>query len=144
MVLKFKLKEFFINKYKKVEPDFGFNGLGKIAYLRTYSRLKPDGTKEEWYETIRRVVEGTYSIQKEHIEKYGLGWNEDTAHESAEEMYDRLFKMKFLPAGRGLTIPTGHIKECKLLETLLTITTTQNKSERFDKVYSETISIQVL
>lgn len=98
----FKLTEEFINKYKNVEPDFGFNGLGKIAYLRTYSRLKEDNTNEEWYETIRRVVEGTYSIQKEHILKYELGWDESKGQESAQEMYDRIFTMKFLPPGRGL------------------------------------------
>jgi len=98
----FKLNEEFINKYKNIEPAFGFNGLGKIAYLRTYSRLKEDGTNEEWYETIRRVVEGTYSIQKDHILKYELGWDDDKGQESAQEMYDRIFNMKFLPPGRGL------------------------------------------
>lgn len=98
----FKLNEDFIDKYRGVEPNFGFNGLGKIAYLRTYSRLKEDGTNEEWFETIRRVVEGTYSIQKDHILKYELGWDDDKGQESAQEMYDRIFNMKFLPPGRGL------------------------------------------
>jgi adenosylcobalamin-dependent ribonucleoside-triphosphate reductase len=98
----FKLKDGFINKYKTIKPPFGFNGLGEITYYRTYSRLKEDGTNEQWYETIRRVVEGTYTIQKEHILEHTLGWEEDKAHESAEEMYDRMFNMKFLPPGRGL------------------------------------------
>ena len=98
----FKLKNKFVEKYKKIEPPFGFNGLGKLTYYRTYSRLKENGQNEEWYETIRRVVEGTYSIQKRHIETHALGWDEDKAHESAEEMYDRMFTMKFLPPGRGL------------------------------------------
>jgi adenosylcobalamin-dependent ribonucleoside-triphosphate reductase len=100
--MNFKLKEEFINKYRDIEPDFGFNGLGKIAYLRSYSRLKEDNTNEEWFETIRRVVEGTYSIQKDHILKYELGWDEEKGQQSAEEMYDRIFNMKFLPPGRGL------------------------------------------
>jgi adenosylcobalamin-dependent ribonucleoside-triphosphate reductase len=98
----FKLKDSFIDKYKKIKPPFGFNGLGEIAYLRSYSRMKEDGTKEQWYETIRRVVEGTYSIQKDHIMKYNLGWSDRKAQRSAEEMYDRMFHMKFLPPGRGL------------------------------------------
>ena len=98
----FKLKDGFINKYKTIKPPFGFNGLGEITYYRTYSRLKEDGTNEQWYETIRRVVEGTYTIQKDHILEHTLGWEEDKAHESAEEMYDRMFNMKFLPPGRGL------------------------------------------
>ena len=98
----FKLKDKFVNEYSTIEPNFGFNGLGELVYLRTYSRLKENGSNEKWYETIRRVVEGTYSIQKEHILKNNLGWNEKKAHRSAEEMYDRMFTMKFLPPGRGL------------------------------------------
>jgi len=70
--------------------------------MRTYSRLKSNGENEKWFETVRRVVEGTYSIQKRHILKYDLGWDESKAHRSAEEMYDRMFNMKFLPPGRGL------------------------------------------
>jgi len=101
-MIEFKLKDSFVDKYKKVKPPFGFNGLGELAYLRSYSRKKENGVKEVWFETIRRVVEGTYSIQREHIMKYNLGWNERKAHRSAEEMYDRMFNMKFLPPGRGL------------------------------------------
>jgi len=98
----FKLKKEFINKYITIKPPFGFNGLGKLTYLRTYSRLKENGEKEQWYETIERVVNGVYSIQKNHILKYNLGWNEEQAYNSAEEMYDRMFNMKFLPSGRSL------------------------------------------
>ena len=32
----------------------------------------------------------------------GLGWNAWKAQHSAQEMYDRIFSMKFLPPGRGL------------------------------------------
>lgn len=98
----FILKDEFIRRYTTVQPNFGFNGLGELVYLRTYSRLKEDNTNEQWFETVRRVVEGTYSIQKRHIQAYDLGWDEDKAQESAQEMYDRMFKMKFLPPGRGL------------------------------------------
>jgi adenosylcobalamin-dependent ribonucleoside-triphosphate reductase len=100
--MEFKLKESFIDKYKELTPDFGFNGLGELVYLRTYSRVKEDGTNEKWYETIRRVVEGTYLIQKKYITKAGLGWDEAKGIRSAEEMYDRMYNMKFLPPGRGL------------------------------------------
>ena len=61
----FKLTDEFISKYSTIKPDFGFNGLGEITYMRTYSRLKEDGTNEQWFETIRRVIEGCYSIQKQ-------------------------------------------------------------------------------
>ena len=32
----------------------------------------------------------------------GAQWNEFKAENSAQEMYDRMFMMKFLPPGRGL------------------------------------------
>ena len=99
---KFKLSENFVNKYKRKKAPFGFNGLGELVYMRTYSRIKDDGKNERWWETVRRVVEGTYSMQKNHIDNYQLGWNAWQAQKSAQEMYDRIFNMKFLPPGRGL------------------------------------------
>ena len=99
---KFKLSENFINKYKRKKPPFGFNGLGELVYMRTYSRIKEDGKNERWWETVQRVVEGTYSMQMNHIESHQLGWNPWQAQKSAQEMYERIFNMKFLPPGRGL------------------------------------------
>ena len=99
---KFKLSDKFINKYKRKKAPFGFNGLGELVYMRTYSRIKEDGKNEKWWETVQRVVEGTYSMQKNHIDSHQLGWNAWQAQKSAQEMYDRIFNMKFLPPGRGL------------------------------------------
>jgi ribonucleoside-triphosphate reductase len=99
---KFTLSENFINKYKRKKAPFGFNGLGELVYMRTYSRIKENGKNERWWETVRRVVEGTYSMQKNWIESHQLGWNPWRAQSSAQEMYDRMFNMKFLPPGRGL------------------------------------------
>jgi ribonucleotide reductase alpha subunit len=99
---KFKLTETFISKYKDLKAPFGFNGLGELVYMRTYSRIKNDGQNEKWYETVRRVVEGTYSMQKRWIEEHDLGWDSRRAQNSAQEMFDRIFNMKFLPPGRGL------------------------------------------
>lgn len=98
----FKLSDSFIEKYENKKPPFGFNGLGELVYMRTYSRLKEDESNEQWYETVRRVVEGTYTMQKHWIEEHELGWNPHRAQKSAQEMYDRIFNMKFLPPGRGL------------------------------------------
>jgi adenosylcobalamin-dependent ribonucleoside-triphosphate reductase len=114
-VEKFKLSENFINKYKKKKPPFGFNGLGELVYMRTYSRIKEDGKNERWWETVQRVVEGTYSMQKSHIDSYQLGWNAWQAQKSAQEMYDRIFSMKFLPPGRGLWAMGTPITEEKKL-----------------------------
>jgi adenosylcobalamin-dependent ribonucleoside-triphosphate reductase len=91
-----------VNKYKRKKPPFGFNGLGELVYMRTYSRIKENGKNERWWETVQRVVEGTYSMQKRWIDSHSLGWNPWQAQASAQEMYDRMFNMKFLPPGRGL------------------------------------------
>ena len=101
-MVKFALDKKFIEEYSIKPVKFGFNGLGELTYYRTYSRLKEDGTNEKWYETIERVVNGVYSIQKKHIFDQDLGWNETKAQKSAQEMYDRIFTFKFLPPGRGL------------------------------------------
>jgi len=98
----FKLSENFIDSYKRKKAPFGFNGLGELVYMRTYSRIKDNDKNEMWWETVKRVVEGTYSMQMNWIESYQLGWNPWQAQRSAQEMYARIFNMKFLPPGRGL------------------------------------------
>jgi len=51
----------------------------------------------------KRIVETVYTIQKWYIhEGTGSVWNEWKAQKSAQEMYDRMFNFKFLPAGRGI------------------------------------------
>lgn len=98
----FRLTDNFLEKYKNETPPFGFNGLGYFTYMRTYSRIKEDGTNEQWWETVARVVNGTYNMQKKWIMGNRLYWNESKAQYSAQEMFDRMFHMKFLPPGRGL------------------------------------------
>ena len=98
----FKLSDKFIDGYKRKRAPFGFNGLGELVYMRTYSRIKDDGKNEMWWETVKRVVEGTYNMQQNWINSHELGWNAWQAQRSAQEMYDRIFNMKFLPPGRGL------------------------------------------
>lgn len=98
----FELTENFLDQYKNKKPPFGFNGLGELTYYRSYSRIKENGKGEHWWETCKRVVEGTYNIQKQWVESHRLGWNPWKSQRSAQEMYDRMFHMKFLPPGRGL------------------------------------------
>ena len=86
-----------------IDPPFGFNGLGELVYQRTYARTKPaSDVKEQWFETVERVVNGTYNMQKQWLEHRGLGWDGKAAHKSAQQMYQKIFQMKFLPPGRGL------------------------------------------
>lgn len=97
----FKLKEEFISSFSTIKPKFGFNGLGELTFFRTYSRLKENGKNEQYFETVERVVNTIYSIQKEWILQNRLYWNEEKAQNSAQEMYRRIFEFKFTPAGRG-------------------------------------------
>jgi ribonucleoside-triphosphate reductase (thioredoxin) len=69
----------------------------------TYSRKKDDDSgNEKWWETIKRVVEGCFNIQKQHCSTLRLPWNNYKAQRSAQIMYDKIFNFKFLPAGRSL------------------------------------------
>src|SRR5579862_8502429 len=102
MSKQFRLTESFLEPYKSKTPPFGFNGFGELVYRRTYSRIKEDGTNEVWWETVRRVVEGCYEMQRRHIAGLRKRWNAAKAQASAHEMYDRIFNFKFTPPGRGL------------------------------------------
>jgi hypothetical protein len=116
---KFELTKSFLDNYKDIRPNWGFNGLGEFVYMRTYSRLKSDGKSERWYETVQRVVEGLYSIQKQHIKDYNLGWNQAKAQKSAQEMFERIFNFKMLPPGRSLwALGTNIVMERGLTEAL--------------------------
>jgi len=106
-IFSFRLLDDFIAKYKEVEPPFGFtdaggNSLGEITFIRTYSRVKEDGTKERWHEVCKRVIEGMYSVQKNHAKENRLPWNDNKAQKSAQEAYERMFNLKWTPPGRGM------------------------------------------
>lgn len=100
--LSFQLDQKFVEGYADQEEPFGFEGLGKTAYLRTYSREKPDGSKEEWYETCERVINGMYSILQDYCLKNNRKYDPEKAHKGAQEAFDRLFRLKWSPPGRGL------------------------------------------
>jgi ribonucleoside-triphosphate reductase (thioredoxin) len=106
-VFSFRLNEEFVNSYKTKQAPWGFkdvggNALGEITFIRTYSRMKEDGTKERWYEVCKRVIEGMYSIQKDHAKQNRLPWNDRKAQSSAQEAFDRMFNLKWTPPGRGM------------------------------------------
>jgi len=109
MPLSFKLTADFVEGYKtKVVPwgykDVAGNSVGEITFLRTYSRLKADGTKETWSDVCERVINGMYSLQKDHAKTNRLPWNDAKAQASAKEAFDRLFNLKWTPPGRGLWV----------------------------------------
>ena len=84
------LSKQFLSKYEGKQPNWGFNGLGYIVYKRTYSRLKADGTYEEWPETLTRCINGAQKIGAEYTK------------EEAERLFDHLFNLRCNFAGRML------------------------------------------
>ncbi len=80
----------FVSSYKDKVPPFGYNGLGYIVYKRTYSRLKEDGTNEEWYETIARCINGAQAIGADYTKA------------EAERLFDHIFNLRCNFAGRML------------------------------------------
>ena len=105
--LSFRLPDDFISEYADRKPDWGFdigagNTLGELTFITKYSRRKEDGTKERWHEACRRVIEGYYSILKDHCVINRTPWNEFKAQKAAQDAYERLFTFKWTPPGRGL------------------------------------------
>ena len=108
-IFSFKLSEEFLSEYKNKKAPFGYsdvagNSVGEITFLRTYSRKKEDGTKETWAEVCERVINGMYSLQKDHAKQNRLPWSDAKAAASAKEAFDRLFHLKWTPPGRGLWV----------------------------------------
>jgi adenosylcobalamin-dependent ribonucleoside-triphosphate reductase len=105
----FRLTDEFVAGYKDKKAPFGYrdaagNSVGEITFLRTYSRLKENGTKETWSDVCERVINGMYSLQKDHCKTNRLPWNDIKAQTSAKEAFDRLFQLKWTPPGRGLWV----------------------------------------
>lgn len=100
----FSLSPDFLEKFKGKQPEWG--AVGYFTFKRTYARLvdpdDPDSRTEEFWETLKRVVEGCYNIQKIHCRQYSLPWQEQKAQKSAQEMFEKMWAFKFLPPGRGL------------------------------------------
>jgi ribonucleoside-triphosphate reductase len=65
---------------------------GRVVYERTYSRPKPDGTKETWPETVERVVDGNLALVPE---KYHLKGER-------QALIDLITEFKLIPGGRHL------------------------------------------
>jgi adenosylcobalamin-dependent ribonucleoside-triphosphate reductase len=109
MALSFRLTEDFLTSYHEKKVPWGYqdaagNSVGEITFLRTYSRLKEDGTKETWTDVCERVINGMYSLQKDHAKMNRLPWSDAKAASSAKEAFDRLWNLKWTPPGRGLWV----------------------------------------
>ena len=105
--LSFHLPLDFVKSYAKKKPQWGFdigggNSLGEITFIDKYSRRKEDGTKERWHEACERVINGMYSILKDHCKTNQTPWNENKAQKAAQDAFDRMWSFKWTPPGRGI------------------------------------------
>lgn len=105
----FTLHEDFISSYKGKQPEWG--PLGYVAYKRTYSRPLAEGGTEEFWQTLRRVVEGTYRVQQTHCQLMRLPFSLTKAQRSAQKMFKLMWAFKFLPPGRGLWMMGSEVLE---------------------------------
>lgn len=91
-----------------LEPVFGWpeSGFGEMIYYKHYSRLlREDGVaygQETWHDTVVRVIEGVMSIRKDWYKRNRIRWDETYWQHYAYKMAVSLFKMHWMPPGRGL------------------------------------------
>lgn len=109
----FRLSKNFLSDYEGRQPNWGFGELSYFTYKRTYSRLMPDGKQEEYYDTVKRVVEGVFSIQKKHCMSMGLPWDNRKSQKSAQIMFQKIWEFKFTPPGRGFWVMGTDVIEKK-------------------------------
>jgi len=84
------LDQSFVDSYSQKLAPWGFNGMGEIVFLRTYSRKKENGDNETWTETLQRVVNGAHEIGVEYTK------------EEAEALFDHMFNLRCSFSGRAL------------------------------------------
>lgn len=84
------LDQSFVDSYSQKRAPWGFNGMGEIVFLRTYSRKKENGDNETWTETLQRVVNGAHEIGVEYTK------------EEAEALFDHMFNLRCSFSGRAL------------------------------------------
>ena len=102
---RFKLSDNFLEDYRY--KDDNMSELGRVVFKRTYARpVFRNGAEslESWFDCCKRVVEGTFNTQKKHCKDLCLPWDDRKAQRTAQDMFSRMYDMKWLPPGRGLWV----------------------------------------
>jgi ribonucleoside-triphosphate reductase len=100
--------------------DVNWGPTGELVYNRTYSRVKPDGTKETWPETVQRVVDGNLALVDK---RYQL-------EDERQQLIDMMLDFKILPAGRHLW--ASGVKNAQHLFNCWVAGWTSNPSDHFE------------
>lgn len=100
--------------------DINWGPTGELVYNRTYSRVKPDGSRESWPETVERVVDGNLGLvdAKHHLKG------------EREDLIDMMTKFQILPAGRHIW--ASGVKNAQHLFNCWVAGWTKNPSEHFE------------
>lgn len=100
----FELPKAFVDEYRQRPVQFGWNGLGEVAFYRTYSRKDNRSVQgmEGWADVAERCINGMYEFQRTWCHATGVNWNIEKAERSAKEAFDLMFNFKWSPPGRGL------------------------------------------
>lgn len=94
----FRLASSFINSStSRLGNPWASNGLGEVVYQRTYKR-----PGESWPTTCQRVVEGWSDMLAQHTKPGSAFADPGKVRDYGQEMFERMYSMKFLPPGRGL------------------------------------------
>lgn len=93
MIALFSLEPAFIAQFIDRSVDFG--PIGEISYKRTYNR--PEDIA--YWHTVQRVVEGLFNHLRE-LRPFGYNFRKE--QRAAQDMFVRMFNMKWLPPGRGM------------------------------------------
>ena len=88
---------------QRIKPHWG--ELGWVTYKRTYARfIEDEQRKEEWHETVKRVVEGNINLdprlQADHVSE---GVIEEITNE-AESLFELMYSLAGVSSGRNLWI----------------------------------------
>jgi len=134
MAFLFQLDEEFVNEYVDRDAPFGFGELGRVTFVRTYSRADnprlpvigedqwgyPIHESEEWVDVCRRVIEGMFTILLEHVRDNDIqGWDKEKVSKEARSAFDLMFNLKWTPPGRGLwMMGTEFVHERGVVEAL--------------------------
>ena len=103
----FHLPADYLEAYRHRAVQWGFGPLSWVAYKRSYSR-----SGEQWWQTCKRVIEGTFTVQRVYCRENALPWDNEQARHDAESAYDRMWAFKWTPPGRGLwAMGTRHVYE---------------------------------
>ncbi|QBP29047.1 ribonucleotide reductase [Mycobacterium phage Scorpia] len=92
---------------------------GELVYDRTYSRVKPDGSRETWPDTVRRVVDGNLALVDSRYHQEG----------EREDLIRLMTEFKILPGGRHLW--ASGVKNAQHLFNCWVSGWTENPSDHF-------------